>query len=202
MTRTGVARCRPALGVAALVLLAAGCGTTPSPPPTARVDRGDVVVSVSAAGSIVPVGEQKLGFPAGGRVAEVLVKVGDRVGPGQPLARLDDYQLRQTLAQRQATVDEREAVLGRVRGDRSVAAADATLQQARTIQEATEDEVAATEEANSAASERARAELQVEREARAQAENELRAARAACATGTPKIGAGSCRSCGIRARRA
>ena len=169
-------------GVVLVLVAAVGCGgESVTPPPTARVDRGDVIKSVKASGSIVAVGEQKLGFPDSGKITEVLVKVGDRVEPGQVLARLDDFALRQTLAQRRATLDEQQAVLGRVTGDPSVGGAEAAVRAARDVQEATEDEVSATDEANSSASERARAELKVEQDARDLAQSQLRAARSACA---------------------
>ena len=179
--RSRRARLRAVVPVLVAILFAAGCGETAPPPPTVRVDRGDVISSVKASGSIVAVGEQKLGFPDSGKIAEVLVKVGDRVEPGQVLARLDDFGLRQTLAQRQASLDEQQAVLGRVTGDPSVDGAEAAVRAAQDIQDATEDEVAATDEANSSASGRARAELKVEQDARDLAQRQLRAARAACA---------------------
>jgi len=171
--------------VGPVVLLVAGCAGATAPPPTARVDRGDVVSAVSASGSVVGTSEQRLGFPEGGRVTEVLVRVGDRVEPGQVLARLDSYALRQTLDQKQAALDQQQAVLGRVRGDTTVAGAQASLAQAREIQEATEDEVAATDDANSSATERARTQLDVEEDARDVAQRQLRAARAACASAAP-----------------
>lgn len=184
-------RWAPLASAAVAALAMAGCAAPSAPPPTARVDRGDVVSAVTAAGSLVAVGEQKLGFRDGGKVTEVLVKVGDRVEPGQVLARLDDFALRQTLSQRQASLDEQAALLGRARADRSVPAAEAALAQARDVAGATEDEVAATNEANASASGRARAELKVEQEAREQARRQLSAARAACAAGGSGTSGGS-----------
>ena len=187
---------RWAVFVAAGALLAAGCSGAPAPPPpTARVDRGDVVSAVTASGSVVGTSEQRLGFPDGGRVTEVLVRVGDRVEPGQVLARLDDFALRQTLAQKQATLNEQQAALGRARGDTSVGGAGASVAQARDIQEATEDEVEATDEANSAATEGARRQLDVEEEARDQAQRQLRAARAACASSAAGTTASATTTC-------
>jgi HlyD family secretion protein len=138
-----------------------------------------VVSAVTATGSVVSSSEQKLGFVAGGRVTQVLVRVGDRVDAGRPLARLDDDQLRRVLEQRQATLDAQQAVLGRVRADNSVPAADAALTQARRSREATEDEAAATDEANAVATERARAELRTDQDARDRAEDERRGCTAA-----------------------
>ena len=171
--------------LAVVALVATGCGGSGPPPPTVRVDRGEVISAVDASGSLVAVNEQKLGFGDGGRVTEVLVRVGDRVEPGQVLARLDDRALRDTLAERQASLAEQQAVLGRIRGDNAVGEAGDSLGQAREILEATEDEAEETNRSNRSASERARAQLDVEQDARRLAEDQLRAARAACPpTGT------------------
>lgn len=181
---------RSAVLVAAAALLGAGCSSPTAPPPTARIDRGEVVSSVRAAGSLVPVGEQKLGFRDGGRLTEVLVKVGDQVEPGQVLARMDDFALRQTLAERQATLDEREALFGKADADRSVPGAEADLAQAREVEEATEEEVEATNEANESASDSARDQLGVQQEAKDLARSQLSAAEAACsATAAAPAGA-------------
>lgn len=56
---------------------------------TAQVRRGDVVLSVTGSGTVVPAVESDLGFETGGYVAEVLVNVGDQVKKGQVLARLE-----------------------------------------------------------------------------------------------------------------
>ncbi|MCX7683257.1 MAG: hypothetical protein N2508_15040, partial [Anaerolineae bacterium] len=42
---------------------------------TARVRRGEVVLSVTGSGTVVPAVESELGFETGGYVAEVLVNV-------------------------------------------------------------------------------------------------------------------------------
>jgi HlyD family secretion protein len=180
-----VSRRAAAVPLVAALLLLTGCGgADTAPPPTVRVDRGPVITAISASGSIVAVNEQKLGFADGGKVTELLVRVGDRVDPGKVLARLDDRALRDTLAQRQATLNERRAVLGRVRSDRTEAGAAASLAQAREIEDATEDQVEATNDANSAATEGARDQLRVEQSARELAESQLRTARAACPAGS------------------
>ena len=58
---------------------------------TAQVRRGDLVVSVSGSGTLVPASEIALGFQVGGYVDEVLVEVGDRVQEGDVLARLETH---------------------------------------------------------------------------------------------------------------
>ncbi len=112
----------------------------------AVVDRGPVSTRVTATGSLVAISELRLGFPVRGQLSEVLVRVGDRVEPGQVLARVDDLALRQALEQSQAQLDAREAELERAEGATSVEAAQATLDQAKAFVNATEDEAAAANE--------------------------------------------------------
>jgi len=68
---------------------------------TAVVQRGDLSVTVEAAGSLAPHAEVALAFTSGGRVAEVLVVEGQPVEAGQPLVRLetDDLALQVTQAE-------------------------------------------------------------------------------------------------------
>jgi HlyD family secretion protein len=162
------------------VLATAACGAAP-PAPTVKIDRGPVAVTVSASGTLASISEQNLGFPAGGQLAEVLVKVGDRVQPGQVLARLDDFALRQTLAQNRAQLASEQANLDGIRSGNAVGAAADSADQAGEILDATEDQVEATEKANSSATGRARKQLSFDRSALDRAEAQLRSDQAACA---------------------
>jgi len=178
-------------GLVALVAVSAalaGCGGTDAPPPTVRVDRGPVSTTVSASGSLVAITEQNLGFAEGGQLREVLVKVGDRVTQGQVLARLDDFDLRQTLAQRQAQLAQQQSMLNKLRGGNSVEAAKANLAQAERILSATKAQVSATNDANASATDRARTQLRFDRSVLGKAESRLRSDRASCA-GDDDIGA-------------
>jgi HlyD family secretion protein len=74
---------------------------------TAEVRLGDVVISVSGSGTLVPAAEADLGFGAAGYVAEVLVQPGDQVSAGQVLARLDSAELQ--LAVDEADIKARQA---------------------------------------------------------------------------------------------
>jgi len=74
------------------VLATAACTASPAPPPVVRVDRGPVVTTVSASGTLVGISRQNLGFADGGELSAVLVTVGDRVEAGQVLARLENTQ--------------------------------------------------------------------------------------------------------------
>jgi HlyD family secretion protein len=69
------------------------------PTETATVQRGDLILSVEASGSLTPRVEVALAFTAGGRVADVLVVRGQTVQAGDLLVRLDDAALRKKLEQ-------------------------------------------------------------------------------------------------------
>lgn len=181
-------------GLVALVAVSAalaGCGGTDAPPPTVRVDRGPVSTSVSASGSLVAITEQNLGFAEGGELREVLVRVGDRVTQGQVLARLDDFEVRQTLAQQQAQLAQQQSVLNQLRGGNSVEAARANLAQAERILSATKAQIKATNAANASATDRAGTQLRFDRSVLGKAESRLRADRAACGDDIAAAGTGA-----------
>jgi HlyD family secretion protein len=181
MTKGTARRRRGALvlGLAA-ALATAACTSTPAPPPTLRVDRGDVTTTVSASGKLVSVSEQNLGFAEGGRLAEVLVKVGDQVQPGQILARLDNFALTQALEQSRAQLAQQQAALDKLRNGNSVEAAQANVEQAQKILDATEEQVDATNDANRSATERARVQLDFDRSVLERAERRLKEDREDC----------------------
>jgi HlyD family secretion protein len=77
----------------------------------ARVERGELVVSVSATGSIVPRVETRLTFDLPGKVKKVWVEVGDAVQVGDKLAQLDDAQLDFSVRQAQAALNSAQAQL-------------------------------------------------------------------------------------------
>jgi RND family efflux transporter MFP subunit len=93
--------------------LLVACGEPP--PPTAKVEpprpvRTMVVqpqrtaVAIQLPGEVRPRIESRLGFRVGGKLASRSVSVGDRVVPGQVLARLDPTDLAPVLAAQQAQV--------------------------------------------------------------------------------------------------
>jgi len=169
------------LAMGALAALSAtACTAETPPPPTLRVDRGTVGTTVSASGNLVSITEQNLGFPLGGQLKDVLVGVGSHVEPGQELARLDDFALRQTLEQRQAGLAQQQAELDKIRNGNSVGGARKTLDQAKEILDATEDQAAATNNANASAIDRAKKQLDFDEKALDQAEARLKADDKAC----------------------
>jgi HlyD family secretion protein len=181
MSRTTGRRARAASAIGALTVLATtACTAEPAPPATLRVDRGTVATTVSASGTLVGISEQTLGFPQRGQLVEVLVGVGAQVAPGQVLARVDDFALRQTLEQRQADLAQQQAELDRARGGNTVNATGRTLDQAREILEAVRKQVDETNELNRAATDRARKQLDFDKEVLERAEDQLRRDRAAC----------------------
>ena len=72
---------------------------------TARVRRGDLVVSVSGAGSLLPTTQVELGFRSAGLVTDVLVTPGQQVDVGQVLAQLDDTAQQLAFNTAQANLD-------------------------------------------------------------------------------------------------
>lgn len=81
---------------------------------TAQVYRGDIVLSVTGKGNLVPGAEIALGFRTSGVLASLEVQVGDRVAKGQVLARLDTQELELQLAQARLQLQQAEAALNQL----------------------------------------------------------------------------------------
>ena len=108
-----------------------GFGVTGQP----DVAVGDSEAPVSATGSVAAPAQARLNFKTGGLLAHLLVNAGDQVAEGQPLARLDDADLRVALTQAQAGYNSAVARLELTRaGSRpeEIAAAQALVDQAKT----------------------------------------------------------------------
>lgn len=105
---------RPAVWIAALVLAAAGGalwswlagGSSQAQPRyvTEAVARGNLVVKVTANGTLQPTNKVDIGSELSGTVARVLVDFNDRVQQGQVLAELDMSKLRDQVARSQAAL--------------------------------------------------------------------------------------------------
>src|SRR5262245_36416123 len=77
------------LAIAAAVLLSTRrSGAAAQAATTAPLTRGTIVASVAGTGSVAAAQSLDLAFQTNGTVTEVLVKEGDQVQAGQPLARL------------------------------------------------------------------------------------------------------------------
>lgn len=113
-----------ALGLVLLALAARSyfAGDTAPQYATAKVERGDLRVTVSATGKLAPTNQVTVGSQISGLVVRVVADVNDRVRAGQPLALIDPEQLDAQIAQNRAQLNASRA---------AVAQAQATLQEAR-----------------------------------------------------------------------
>lgn len=158
---------RPTWGVAILVflltVLLTGCSHPGAEPETTdavltRVERGPLVSSITAVGTVRARSEALLSFETAGRVLEVMVKDGEQVEAGQLLARLDTADLELQVRNAEASLKAAEAQLERLLvgpgpeevsvAQGQLAAAQAALDQAVAQREqlqagATEAEIAA-----------------------------------------------------------
>ena len=92
------------------------------------VGRGDLVITASGSGTLIPASQIALVFPSSGVLAEVLVEVGDEVEAGQLLARLDDDDAQDQVSQ--AGISLRQAELDLASLSVEVDAADLAAAQA------------------------------------------------------------------------
>lgn len=105
---------------------------------------GDLIVSVSGSGELVPVSEVKLSFPNSGELVELNVRVGDQVQAGEVLARL---QIDQTPAELQAALTSAELEVIRAQNNLDQIFANAQIDAAKALM-AVEEAQQALEEIN------------------------------------------------------
>lgn len=101
---------------------------------SAVVERGSMLVAVTASGRIEPEARVNLTFDTPGRVAEVLVEEGDTVEGGDVLARLDTRQLETQVAQSRASLEQAESQLAELKSQprpREVEKAEANVRDAQ-----------------------------------------------------------------------
>lgn len=115
---------RPAAGgsilLSAAVLLAACGQPSATSLPTATVQKGNLLRTVTASGATVASTQAKLSFRVPGKIASIKVSAGDTVSAGQVLASLDTTDLQAAVRQAQAAEDAARA---------GVAAAQARVEQ-------------------------------------------------------------------------
>ena len=100
----------------------------------ATVERGELLVSVGATGSIVPKQEANLSFDVPGRVVKVWVETGDEVTAGEELARLDNTNLVFRTEQAEAALAAAQAQLDQLKAgprEEELATAEAGLEAAQ-----------------------------------------------------------------------
>jgi len=84
---------------------------------TATVTRGDIVLTASGSGNLLPATEIGLGFSTSGTLLELNVQVGDQVEAGDVLARLDDTDARTNLTQAEINLRQAEIQLAELTAD-------------------------------------------------------------------------------------
>jgi HlyD family secretion protein len=176
LRRIGVAGC----GALAVLLLASCTSEEPSRPNTATVQRAAVTSGVSATGSMSAASQQNMGFPNGGQLTNVFVKVGDRVEPGQVLATIDDFALRQALEQQQGQLRSQQAALDRLINSPVAAGARDTLAQAQEILDKTRKQADESLDAAEQEIDNAERKLAIDKKALEKAKDKLEADERAC----------------------
>ncbi len=96
------------------VYLQAQAPATESTTTTSQVQRGDISITATGSGSLEPATELTIGFRSSGVLAELLVKVGDKVKAGQVLARLDDTDAQAQVSQAQISLRQAEINLAQL----------------------------------------------------------------------------------------
>ena len=98
---------------------------------TTAVRRGDIIVSATGAGTVIPATEVVLGFPIGGVLTELLVQVGSEVEVEDILARLDDTDAQQAVANAELQLAQAIMRTDSEATEAGVSYNDITIQQAR-----------------------------------------------------------------------
>ncbi len=98
---------------------------------TATVYRGDIVLTADGSGNLLPASELELVFQTSGVLAKVLVGVGDQVQAGDVLARLDDTETRQAVAEAEIQVTQAEINLASAKNEADAGLAQANLDAAQ-----------------------------------------------------------------------
>ena len=95
----------------ALVGCQAQAQAKPTTPQTAKIQRGNLTATLSAAGTVAARSHVVLTFQASGQVKEIDVKVGDKVKTGQVLAKLDTTDLETSVTKAQNALDSSKVQL-------------------------------------------------------------------------------------------
>ncbi|MES2095993.1 MAG: efflux RND transporter periplasmic adaptor subunit [Pseudomonadota bacterium] len=120
-----------------------------------QVQKGNLVVTVSATGKLAPTNQVDVGSELSGLVTRVLVDVNDRVVKGQTLAIIDPSRFQDTVNQSKAALDANIAQVGQARA--TLAQSTATLARFREVSRLSGGRVPAKTELDSAIADRDRA---------------------------------------------
>ena len=171
-------------GVAALglawALTSCSSGTHPAAPAFDTVTRGSVSTGVSASGALAAKTSEQLGFPTGGKLTSVKVKVGQKVQAGDVLATIDSRTAKATLRQAEANAAAQAAVLGGASDNPAVQSAAATLAQARRVVLESTQQATATRDADNTAISRAKKQKHTDESAKDDADDAVGNAQDAC----------------------
>jgi RND family efflux transporter MFP subunit len=110
----------------ALFALTRPDGRTAAGNGTAKVQRGTVTSTVSAAGTVAALQSRSLGFSASGTLTEVNVRVGDTVQAGAVLAKIDATSAQSAVDSAQESVDSAEDDLDNAETEAAAATTAAT----------------------------------------------------------------------------
>lgn len=171
-------------GVAALglawALTSCSSGTHAAAPAFDTVTRGSVSTGVTASGALAAKTSEQLGFPTGGKLTSVKVKVGQKVQAGDVLATIDSRTAKATLRQAEANAEAQAAALGGASANPAVQSAAATLGQARHVVLESTQQAAATRDADNTAISRAKKQKHTDEDAKDDAEDSVNDAQDAC----------------------
>ena len=121
---------------------------------TAQVTEGQLRTTIAATGPIANPTSVPVSFKQAGKLVEVGVSIGDRVTPGQILARQDTSDLETALRQAQAQYDQalaNERIVLEGKSDEEIAQADASLEEARVSRESAQKSLEASQRTASTA---------------------------------------------------
>jgi HlyD family secretion protein len=122
---------------------------------TEQVQKGNLVVTVSATGKLAPTNQVDVGSELSGLVTSVVVDVNDRVVKGQPLAIIDPSRFQDTVNQSKAALDANVAQVGQARA--TLAQSAATLARFQEVSRLSGGRVPAKTELDQAIADRDRA---------------------------------------------